>query len=68
MNKTDQLVEALRTRHNDNFKDHNEVDSIVLSYFTGFLGVLEKSDEKLMEALSFHLNDALKYNKKLALK
>ena len=68
MTKTDQLTEALRTRYNDNFKDHNEVDSIVLSYFTGFLGVLEKSDQKLADALEFHLKDTLKYNKKLALK
>jgi hypothetical protein len=31
------------------------------------LGVLEESDDKLMSALDFHLQDTLKYNKKLAL-
>lgn len=64
MNKTDQLTEALRTRYNDNFKDHNTIDSLVLSYFKGFLGELEKSDQKLANALEFHLQDTIKYNKK----
>jgi hypothetical protein len=68
MTKTDQLVDALRTRHNDNFKDHHEVDSIVLGYFTGLLGVLEKSDDKLAAALDYHLQDTLRFNKKLDLK
>jgi hypothetical protein len=68
MSKTDQLIEALRTRFNDNFNDHNVVDSLVLGYFKGFLGVMEKSDEKLVEALDYHLEDTLKYNKKLELK
>jgi hypothetical protein len=67
MNKTDQLIEALHTRFNDNFKDHNVVDSLVLGYFRGFLGVLEGSDDKLAAALDYHLQDTLEYNKKLAL-
>ena len=64
MKKTDQLIEALRTRFNDNFNDHNVTDTMVLGYFTGFLGVLEKSDEKLLKALDYHLDDTLKFNKK----
>jgi hypothetical protein len=67
MTKTDQLIEALHTRFNDNFNDHNVVDSLVLGYFRGFLGVLEGSDDKLAAALDYHLQDTLEYNKKLAL-
>ena len=68
MKKTDQLIAALHTRFNDNFNDHNVVDSLVLGYLKGMLGVLEESDDKLMSALDFHLQDTLKYNKKLELK
>ena len=61
MSKADQLAKALRERYG-NPSPHT--DAIILGYFTGFLGVLEQSDEKLMEALNFHLQDTLKYNKK----
>ena len=64
MSKTDQLLSALRERYTYTSRKSSEVDTIVLGYFTGLLGVLEKSDEKLMEALSFHLNDTINSNKK----
>lgn len=64
MSKTDQLLNALRERYICTSRNSSEVDTIVLGYFAGFLGVLEKNDEKLMEALSFHLQDTINSNKK----
>jgi len=65
MNKIDQLVNALRIRYfRESKKDNNYTDSLALGYLQGLLGVLEKSDDKLVAALDYHLQDTLEYNAK----
>jgi len=62
MNKTEQLVNALTERYQAPFRDSAHVDALVLGYFRGFLGVLENTDAKLVDALEHHLHEALEYN------
>ena len=68
MNKTDQLINALKERFQLTYSssniDPNRAEALVLGYFKGFLGVLEHSDDKLRAALEWHLQDNLDYNSK----
>lgn len=68
MNKTDQLIAALKERFQLTYSSSNidpsRAEALVLGYFKGFLGVLEHSDDKLRAALDFHLRDTLEYNTK----
>jgi len=57
MNKTDTLINALRNHYQVSFRDSNQVDSLVLAYLRGILGVLEQSDDKLASALEYHILD-----------
>jgi hypothetical protein len=64
MSKTDQLVNALRERFaTDAYPvTHPHTDSLVMGYLKGMLGVMEHSNDKLLDAIDYHLQDTLKYN------
>ena len=58
MNKTDQLISVLGERFRTTFDSkYSNTDSLVLGYLRGMLGVLEQSDDKLMSALEYHIQD-----------
>ena len=64
MSKTDQLVNALRERFATDAYPvaHPYTDSLVMGYLKGMLGVMEHSNDKLLDAIDYHLQDTLKYN------